>query len=157
MFSWQLKLDFTNVFGQFSLVKQKFSYQFEKWIRKTSFTLSNNFGYNTCFHSLHSFLKYLIVKPLGMQIILDQIQSFGIKMYVVKILKNLELLIHSLKFSTFVLINTFLIQIEPLYFIVTMFSIFDYFVKCYFGLGWNLAKLHDFVDRILVSILSKLN
>ena len=71
--------------------------------------------------------------------------------------QNLELLIHSLKFSIFVLINTFLIQIEPLYFIVTMFSIFDYFVKCYFGLGWNLAKLHDFVDKILVSILSKLN
>ena len=70
-----------------------------------------------------------------MQIIFDQIQSFGIKMYVVEILKNLELLIHSLKFLTFVFINTFLIQIETLYFIATMFSIFDYFVKCYFGLG----------------------
>ena len=70
-----------------------------------------------------------------MQIIFDQIQSLGIKMYVVEILKNLELLIHSLKFLTFVFINTFLIQIETLYFIATMFSIFDYFVKCYFGLG----------------------
>ena len=71
-----------------------------------------------------------------MQIIFDQIQSFGIKKYVlVKIRKNLELLIRNLKFSTFVLTNNFLIQIETLYFIATMFSIFDYFVKCYFGLG----------------------